>query len=200
MNAPCALVTRYPEILVTRNQRTLAWLVVSSLTLSGCSTLLLLNRENSALEQFSRYAGAPIDSFTFQGKPWGRQGYPDRFTILGNRQVVAWTGPEEAYLITVAPPCAASGRIDHVFLQSSSDRTVTRGTDRLQFASIYYEQVPYAGTVSGSSGGFPASGDTQRGSCLITDIRPVNYARMKADGHASVGPVISGWLMAAMPH
>lgn len=185
---------------MTQSQFNVASLVLITVTLSGCSTLLLQSRENEARQQFSRFAGAPLDSFTFPGKRWGRDGYPDRFTLLGNRQVVAWTGPEEAYLISVAAPCAASQRVDHVVLQSSSDRTVTRGIDRVQFASSYWQQVPYAGTVSGSSAAFPASGADVQGSCLITEIRRINYSQMKADGHAAVGPVISGWLMAATPH
>ena len=80
-----------------------------------------------------------------------------RWSLIGDDQVVVWTDYEHAYVLKVQLPCPELRFADALGVTSSS-HTVTRGFDSVQVA----HQL-----------------------CRITEIRPVDYARMKQDLHTA---------------
>jgi hypothetical protein len=125
----------------------------AALGLAGCATAPssappIVNHGGATREQFLQYAGAPVDSFTWLTR------YYD-FKPLGNQQVVMWTSINDAYLLTVTPPCVGLDFVNGVRL-TTTQRTVTRGVDGL--------------LVQGQK-------------CFITQIRPIDYLAMKKDLH-----------------
>jgi len=70
-----------------------------------------------------KYAGPPIDSFTYLGR------YDD-FRTLGNKAVVLFTTVNDAYLIRVLDPCYGLQDADRVGLTFES-HTVNRTFDKV---------------------------------------------------------------------
>ncbi|HEY7996813.1 MAG TPA: DUF6491 family protein [Steroidobacteraceae bacterium] len=97
-------------------------------------------------ERYAAYAGSPVDSFTWLGRFYSWQ-------TLGDNQLVVFTTPSDAYLLTVQAPCN-----DLPFTQTVGV-SATAGTVHARLDSV---------TVKGWR-------------CPITQIRPVDYARMRAD-------------------
>jgi hypothetical protein len=97
-------------------------------------------------ERYAAYAGPPVDSFTWLGRFYSWQ-------TLGDNQLVVFTTPSDAYLLTVQAPCN-----DLPFTQIVGV-TTTAGTVHARLDSLI---------VKGWR-------------CPITQIRPVDYARMRAD-------------------
>jgi hypothetical protein len=108
----------------------------------------VINHEGATREQFLEYAGPPVDHFTWLGRYYG-------WKPLGKQQVVMWTSINDAYLLTVTPPCVGLDFESGIRLTSTA-RTVTRGVDGL--------------LVQGQK-------------CFITEIRPVDYLAMKKALH-----------------
>ena len=119
--------------------------------LAGCSTTVWKSRTPSAerREQYVRYAGAPVDSIA---RP--REYYT--WTPLGNDQLVLWTSVNDAYLITVLPPCAELDFVRGIRITTTGN-TVTRGVDSIQFLDR---------------------------TCLISQLRPVDYAVLTHEANA----------------
>lgn len=97
-------------------------------------------------ERYASYAQAPVDSFTWLGRFYNWQ-------TLGDNQLVVFTTPSDAYLLTVQPPCSQLPFAQVVGVTS------TAGTVHARLDSV---------TVQGWR-------------CPITQIRPVDYARLRAD-------------------
>jgi hypothetical protein len=100
-------------------------------------------------EQFLQYAGPPVDTFTYLGRYYA-------WRPLGKLQLVIWTTINDAYLITVLPPCVGLDFATGIRL-TSTGHTVTRGIDAIEF-------------------------DQQH--CFISQIRPVDYLAMKKATHS----------------
>jgi Family of unknown function (DUF6491) len=105
-----------------------------------------------ALERYSAYAGAPVNSFNWLGRF-------DSWEALGKDQLVVYTTPRDAYLLKVAPPCDLRFVVGAVGI-TSTNTTVYQGLDSI--------------VVRDRAGGGPWQ-------CAIQQIRPIDVRRMKAD-------------------
>jgi hypothetical protein len=129
---------------VMRYQARYGWILLALAAFSACSSIPRQERDRIALERYMDYAGPPVDSFSYLGRFTG-------FQTLGRYQLVVFTGVSEAYLLTVAPPCADLNFATGIGFESSA-HTVYRGFDAIRF---------------------------ERERCMITEIRPINYREMK---------------------
>ena len=107
--------------------------------------------EQQVRDRYTAYAGPPIQSFTWLGRY-------DGWEALGKDELVVFTNPSEAYLLKVWPPC------DLRFVVNRIGLTSTGSTVYARLDSI---------TVD--------SGPTGRWRCPISEIRRVDYKRMRAD-------------------
>ena len=110
---------------------------------------------HSALEQYSAYAGPPIDRFTWFGRFYS-------WEQLGRDRVVVFTTPTDAYLLKVWPSCELRWVISTIVV-SSTGPTVSARLD-----SVIIDSAP-----------------TGRMVCPIDEIRPIDYRRMLADRRAA---------------
>lgn len=117
--------------------------------LSACSDIPLRQREAATRDRYLQYAGAPIDSFTWLGRY-------DSWTAIDKYQLVVWTNINDAYLITVEPPCEDLMFANRIGLTQTA-HTVNR---RFDFVT------------------------THGWRCMIKEIRPINYLKMKQDARA----------------
>ena len=101
------------------------------------------------LERFEKYAGAPIDEFDF----WSLY----KYQRVGPEKVVVWSTINDAYLISVAKPCAG--------LEFARGIGVT--SKQRHIVSAKFDDVTYG-----------------NGRCQITEIRPIDYKQMLKDGPA----------------
>jgi hypothetical protein len=118
--------------------------------LAACSSTV--PRHESDAQQRARYAsyaGAPQDSFTWLGRYYS-------WDALGDNHLVLFTTPNDAYLITVQPPCT-----DLDFAQGIG-LTATGSTVHARLDSVI---------VKGWR-------------CPINEIRKVDYTKMRADMRA----------------
>jgi hypothetical protein len=115
--------------------------------LSACSGIPQTERETRQATLYHKYAGSAVESFTYLGRY-------DSWTSIGQNQLVVWTTPNEAYLITVRNPCPELPFAQHIGLTQTAPNTVSQ---RFDFVVV--------------------SGDK----CWIQSIQPVNYLQMKRD-------------------
>ncbi len=97
-------------------------------------------------ERYAAYAAPPVESFTWLGRFYNWQ-------TLGDNQLVVFTTPSDAYLLTVQSPC------NQLPFAQTVGVTATAGTVHARLDSV---------TVQGWH-------------CPITEIRPVDYARLRAE-------------------
>jgi len=128
------------------NSKTALLLVSALALLSACSEIPLNTRETRQAALYQQYAGPPVDGFTYLGRY-------DSWTSVGQYQLVVWTTINDAYLITVRPPCINLPFAQHIGL-TQTNHTVTQKFD------------------------FVLVG---RDRCWIQSIQPVNYLQMKRD-------------------
>jgi hypothetical protein len=106
--------------------------------------------------QFAAYAGPPIQQFTWLGHFYS-------WDALSKDQLVVFTTPSDAYLLKVWPNCdlrfASNSRGDETIGVTSTSGTVSAGLDSV---------------IENSS----AVGHQR---CPISEIRKVDYRRMRAD-------------------
>jgi hypothetical protein len=114
--------------------------------LTACSGIPLNERETRQASLYHQYAGPPVDSFTYLGRY-------DSWTSIGQNQLVVWTTINDAYLITVRPPCTELPFVQHVGLTQTA-HTVSQ---RFDFVLAGHDK------------------------CWIQSIQPVNYLQMKRD-------------------
>jgi hypothetical protein len=124
-------------------------LLVAALLAAGCSGIPRRERDQEQLDRYMRYAGEPVDHITYLG-------HYDNWQSVSRYQLVLWTNINDAYLITVRPPC-----------------------EDLQFA----QRIGITQTASTISSRFDAV-LVKHWRCQISEIRPVDYLRMKKDARA----------------
>jgi hypothetical protein len=124
-------------------------LLVAALVAAGCSGIPRRQRDQEQLDRYLRYAGDPVDRITYLG-------HYDNWQSVSRYQIVLWTNINDAYLITVRPPC-----------------------EDLQFA----QRIGITQTGSTISSRFDAV-LVKHWRCQISEIRPIDYLRMKQDQRA----------------
>jgi hypothetical protein len=121
--------------------------------LAACSSTSPRLTETQQRERYASYAQPAVDSFTWLGRFYSWQ-------TLGDNQLVVFTTPSDAYLLTVQAPC------NQLPFAQAVGLTSTAGTVHARLDSV---------TVQGWR-------------CPITQIRPIDYARMRADMRAAAKP------------
>jgi|SRR5579863_4671625 len=96
-----------------------AWVALSIIMLSACTSTARQQRDQAALERFEKYAGPPIEQFTWLGHYWSWQ-------YLAQYKLVVWTTPNNAYLITVLSPCEDLPWVQHIGLTSTQSMVSSR--------------------------------------------------------------------------
>ena len=127
------------------NLRTV-WLLPALVLLAACSGIPLKERQMEQRDRYHKYAGPPVNSFSKIG------GF-DGWTPIDKYELVIWTGINDAYLITVEPPCE-----DLLF------------TDRIgltQMAGTVHQKFDYV--------------KVDHWKCRIKSIQPVDYLKMKRE-------------------
>ncbi len=124
----------------------MAWLLPAAALLTACSGIPLKDRENAQRDRYHQYAGAPVDSFTYLGSY-------DGWTSIAEHELVVWTNINDAYLITVQPPC------ENLLFANRIGLTQTAHTvyQKFDFVKVGHWR------------------------CMIKSIQPVNYLQMKKD-------------------
>ena len=91
----------------------------------GCADMQPNHSDDVARENFLKYAGPPVDSFTYLGHYNG-------FRALGGRDVVVWTSINDAWLITVMAPCPNLPYANGLGM-TSAGHTITSRVDWVHF-------------------------------------------------------------------
>jgi hypothetical protein len=107
--------------------------VFAAALLAGCTTLPPDKQESATEAKLLKFAGPPIDSFTYLG-------HYDGIRTLGDEQVVLFTTVNDGYLIRVRAGCRNLHFVNRFGL-TSSDRTVNRAFD---FVLADQERCPIA--------------------------------------------------------
>ncbi len=115
--------------------------------LSACSGGSPRKDPDEVRARYAAYAGEPLDRITWLGRF-------DSWESLGDNQLLIFTTPNTAYLLTVTPPCTDLPFVQNIGLTSTGS-TVTARLDSVILRGQFR--------------------------CQIAEIRKVDYARMKAD-------------------
>jgi hypothetical protein len=121
-------------------------LLVAAVLITACSGIPRQERDHEELERYLQYAGPPVERITYLA-------HYDGWQSLGRYQLVLWTNINDAYLITVRPPCEDLQFADHIGV------TKTAATIDARFDFIL----------------------VRHWRCQIAEIRPIDYLRMKKD-------------------
>ncbi len=121
-------------------------LLTAAFITAACTGIPRRDRDQEALEQYMKYAGPPVDHITYLGSYDGWQ-------AVGQYQIVLWAGINDAYLITVNPPCENLRFAQRIIVTQS--------------ANTIYSKLD-AVLVKGWR-------------CQIGEIRPINYLQMRRD-------------------
>ncbi|MBN1471217.1 MAG: hypothetical protein JW925_05520 [Syntrophaceae bacterium] len=122
------------------------WLLSVVFILAACSGIPLKERQMEKRDRYHEYAGASVESITHLG-------LFDGWTPIDKYELVVWTNINDAYLITVEPPCE-----DILF----ADRIRITKT-----GSTMYQKFDFV--------------EVDRWKCRIESIQPVDYLQMKKD-------------------
>jgi hypothetical protein len=115
----------------------------------GCSGIPRRDRDQEQLDRYLRYAKAPVDHITLLN-------HYDNWQSVSKYQVVLFANVNDAWLITVSPPC-----------------------ENLQFA----QRIGITQTASTIYTRFDAI-LVKHWRCQITEIRPIDYLQMRRDQRA----------------
>ena len=66
------------------------WILSAALVLSACTGIARREDDQQQLDRYLRYAGAPIDQFTYLGRY-------DNWQAIGPNQLAVWTGMNDAF-------------------------------------------------------------------------------------------------------
>jgi hypothetical protein len=125
-------------------------ILLAAAVVSACSGIPRRESDQEMLARYESYAGKPVPDFqTF--------GHFDSWSVVDDRHVLIQTGPRDAYLVKVIPPCINLPFATRIGLTSRFPNTVQSGFDSIRVG---------------------------RESCRIIEIRPVNYRQMRADAKA----------------
>jgi hypothetical protein len=95
--------------------------VFATVVLAGCVAPAPRKGDAAAEAKFLKFAGPPIESFTYLGRY-------DGFRTLGDKEVVIFTSVNDAYLIRARDPCLNLQFANKIGL-TSSNRSVSRAFD-----------------------------------------------------------------------
>lgn len=118
------------------------------LLLAACSGLGPRERDAQRLAEYEGYAGEPIEGFSYFTL--------QRFVSLGRYDLVVYTRINEAFLLTVEPPCSGLEFAKAIGLSATGNR-VSRRFDFVRF---------------------------ENQQCRIEQIRPIDVRAMKQARHA----------------
>lgn len=111
--------------------KTVRWMALpAALAMVGCTTTgsaTATEREAASLARYAEAAGDPVDSFRFFRL--------DGYTVLGENALAVWTGPRQAWLLTVDEPCSELRWSSALSMTSFSNRVYTR-SDSVQGCRI----------------------------------------------------------------
>ena len=124
--------------------------VLAALILGACAGIPKRTSDEEDLARYMQYAGEPVSSISYLGRY-------DGWRPLGRDNLVIFTSPTEAYLLTIAGPCNDLPFANRVAIESRGS-TLSRGDSVIV-------------------------GRGQR--CLITELRPIDYRKMKQDARNS---------------
>lgn len=124
-------------------------LATALLTVAGCSGIPRREQDQEQLDRYLRYAEAPVDHITIVGQY-------DHWQAVGKYQVLLWANINDAYLITVSPPCENLQFAQRIGLTRSADTIYAR----LDAIVVKHWRCP------------------------ITEIRPIDYMQMRRDQRA----------------
>ena len=127
--------------------RALLPLVLMTVLVCACSGIPRQQRDSERFERYLQYAGPPVNQITYLG-------HYDGWEAVGRYQLVLWTNINDAYLITVSPPC-----------------------EDLQFAN----RIGITQTANTIDARFDFVTVGRHWKCQILEIRPVDYLRMRRD-------------------
>src|SRR5262245_13474737 len=108
--------------IVMKRRIARAMLVVSILVvsvLSACKSLSPKESDAQALARLTDYAGEPVDQFTYLGNISG-------WRALGDDHAVIFSGVNDAYLVSLSPPCTDLPFVSAIGFTSTAS-TITRG-------------------------------------------------------------------------
>jgi len=126
-----------------------ALLVLAAIAAAGCSGIPRRDRDQEQLERYLRYAKPPVDHVTIIG-------HYDNWQAIGQYQLILWANINDAYLITVSPPCENLQFAQRIGLTKTADTIYAR----LDAVLVKHWR------------------------CQITEIRPVDYLQMRRDQRA----------------
>lgn len=125
----------------------IAAIVLASVVAAPAAVAQTRATQEQNLERFEKYAGAPVDEFDF----WSLY----KWQLVGPEKVVVWSTISDAYLITVAKPCAGLEFARGIGVTSKQRHIVSRKFDDVTYGN---------------------------GRCHIAEIRPIDYKQMLKDG------------------
>jgi hypothetical protein len=125
--------------------------------LAGCASGTPLHESDQQIRaRYAAYEGPPISQFTWLGHFYN-------WEALGKDELVVFTTPSDAYYLKVWPNCdlrfAFNGRGDQSISVTSTAGTVSAGLDSITEDSAALGRM----------------------ACPISEIRKVDYRRMRAD-------------------
>jgi hypothetical protein len=124
-----------------------ASILLAATLLAACSGIPRHESDAQVLARYTSYAGAPVTDFQTYG-------HFDSWSAVDDSHVLIQTGPSQAYLVKVIPPCINLPFATRIAFTSRFPHTVQSGFDSIRVG---------------------------RESCRIMEIRPVNYKQMRAD-------------------
>ncbi len=126
-----------------------AMLALFVLLLATSASAQTRDTQEKALSEYLPYAGEPVDRFQF----WDLQ----RWELVGDYKVVVWPRLNEAYLLTVDPPCQDLPWAQKIGVTSTAHSVSKR------FDSVVVGKFK----------------------CRINEIRPIDYKKYLADRKAA---------------
>jgi type II secretory pathway pseudopilin PulG len=128
-----------------KNLPTKTMLAILALLAAATAQAQTREKQEESLDKYLPYAGAPVDHFQF----WKLT----QWELVGQFKVVVWPRLNEAFLLTVDPPCSELEWAKSIAVTSTAN-TVNRGFDSVQVG---------------------------RDKCRINEIRPIDYKKYRQE-------------------
>jgi Family of unknown function (DUF6491) len=124
-------------------------LLMAAILSAGCSGIPRRDRDQEQLDRYLRYAKAPVDHITLLN-------HYDNWQSVSKYQVVLFANVNDAWLITVSPPCENLQFAPRIGITQTANTIYTR------FDAVLVKHWR----------------------CQITEIRPIDYLQMRRDQRA----------------
>ena len=124
-------------------------LLIAAILAAGCTGIPRRERDQEQLDRYLRYAKAPVDHITLLN-------HYDNWQSVSQYQVVLFANVNDAWLITVSPPC------ENLQFAPRIGITQTANTIYARFDAVLVKHWR----------------------CQITEIRPIDYLQMRRDQRA----------------